>query len=56
MVFSHYDILLQSGWKITEIDDMDFLGYIDVLVWRVKKDIRPVTIDECPFLATGVRK
>ena len=47
---SHYDALLQNGWRMNDIDDMDFIGYLDVLLWRVKKDIKPIFIDECPML------
>lgn len=47
---SHYDALLQSGWRMNDIDDMDFIGYLDVLLWRATKDIKPAYIDECPFL------
>lgn len=41
-----------------DIDDMDFLGYIDVLSWRAQRDegeILPFT--ELPFLqpTAGVR-
>lgn len=36
---------------MNEIDDMDFLGYIDVLVWRARKDIKPALIDAVPFFA-----
>ena len=55
MVFTHYDSLLQAGWKMADIDDMDFMGYIDVLIWRARKDYKPAYIDEVPYfqLTTG---
>jgi hypothetical protein len=52
-MMTHYDALLLGGWKMNEIDDMDFLGYIDVLVWRAKRDnaVKIISIDECPLFS-----
>ena len=41
VVMSHYDALLQSGWRMNDIDDMDFIGYLDVLLWRARKILSP---------------
>lgn len=33
-----YTALLQAGWRMNEIDSMDFIGYLKVKVWEANRD------------------
>lgn len=46
---AHYDVLMQSGWKMNDLDQMDFLGYFDLLIWRAMQEYKPSYIDQCPM-------
>ena len=37
-VFTAYNSLLDAGWKMGEIDQMDMLGYWKVRAWKARKD------------------
>lgn len=32
-----YDALIENGWTMREIDEMDFIGYMKVRSWSVSK-------------------
>ncbi|MBQ8708347.1 MAG: hypothetical protein IJ523_09705 [Succinivibrionaceae bacterium] len=52
-----YLILLESGWRLQEIDEMDLIGYIRLQVWREKKKLegRHTTIDVAlPWMAPNI--
>jgi len=53
-----YHALLKAGWRMKDIDDMDFLGWMRVMAYnaaRKDKDARPGTIDELGGFQCGVR-
>ena len=46
-----YNSLLEGGWRMSEIDSMDMLGFLGVRAWNAckekkKKEPRRVFIDE----------
>ena len=46
-----YNSLLEGGWRMSEIDSMDMLGFLSVRAWNVgkaqkKKESRRAFIDE----------
>ena len=46
-----YNSLLEGGWRMSEIDSMDMLGFLSVRAWNArkekqKKEPRRVFIDE----------
>lgn len=41
-----YSTLLEQGWKMTEIDNMDIYHYLEVLAEKNKPKIKTVTIDQ----------
>jgi len=50
-IFSTYNRLLEAGWRMRDIDEMDMLGYLGIRAWsarREKKKKEPVRrhIDE----------
>ena len=45
-----YNSLLEGGWRMSEIDDMDMLGFLSIRAWNAqrekkKKEPRHTTID-----------
>ena len=40
-VLSTYNALLDAGWRMKEIDDMDMIGYMKVRLWKAKKNAKP---------------
>ena len=50
-ILSTYNSLLESGWRMKEIDEMDMLGFLHVRAWNAgreaeKKAPRARYIDE----------
>ncbi len=43
-----YVNLLESGWAMVQIDEMDLLGYIRLVAWKARKKQEPrlTTIDQ----------
>ena len=46
-----YNSLLEGGWRMSEIDDMDMLGFLSIRAWNAqrekkKKEPRRAYIDE----------
>lgn len=41
-----YSTLLEQGWKMTEIDNMDIYHYLEVLAEKNKPRVKTVTIDQ----------
>ena len=37
-ICSTYNSLLESGWHMKDIDDMDFLGFLKIRAWKANKD------------------
>ena len=35
---STYNALLENGWKMRDIDEMDMLGYLQVRAWQAKRE------------------
>lgn len=49
-IYSTYNSLLESGWRMQEIDGMDMLGFLRLRAWsakreKVKQQTRHTTID-----------
>ena len=46
-IFGVYDLLLDAGWRMQEIDGMDMLGYLTIRCWKLnkKEKPKPATID-----------
>jgi len=49
-IYSTYNSLLESGWRMQEIDDMDMLGFLKIRAWnahmeKIKREPRRTTID-----------
>ena len=49
-IYSTYNNLLEGGWRMREIDDMDLLGFLRIRAWnaknkREKQKPRRATID-----------
>lgn len=40
-VFSTYNALLDSGWRMNDIDEMDMVGYMRVRLWKAKQKAKP---------------
>ena len=36
-IYETYNTLLENGWKMGEIDEMDILGYLKVRAWKLQK-------------------
>ena len=36
-IYSTYNNLLEGGWRMREIDEMDLLGFLRVRAWNAKK-------------------
>lgn len=50
-IYSTYNSLLEGGWRMSEIDSMDMLGFLRVRAWNAsrekqKKTPRRAYIDE----------
>ena len=50
-IYSTYNSLLESGWRMREIDEMDILGFLRIRCWKArqeqkKKEPRRAFIDE----------
>ena len=50
-IYSTYNSLLESGWRMQEIDSMDMLGFLKIRAWnarreKTKKEPRHTTIDQ----------
>ncbi|MBE5799349.1 MAG: hypothetical protein E7321_05290 [Clostridiales bacterium] len=47
-IFSTYNALLDAGWRMHEIDQMDMIGYMKVRAWKARKEAepKPAYIDE----------
>ena len=46
-----YNSLLEGGWRMTEIDQMDMLGFLHIRAWnanrtKAKKEPKSAFIDE----------
>lgn len=43
-----YCNLLESGWAMVQIDEMDFIGYVRLVAWKARKKQEPkkTTIDQ----------
>lgn len=52
-----YHGLLSNGWRMNDIDDMDFLGWMRVMAYGARKEdgIKPGHIDDLAFFACGTR-
>ena len=37
-IYSTYNSLLESGWRMQEIDGMDMLGFLRIRAWNAKKE------------------
>ena len=49
-VYATYNALLENGWRMKDIDEMDMVGYIRLRAWNAvsekrKNEPRPNTID-----------
>ena len=38
-VYSTYNTLLKSGWRMREIDEMDMLGFLRLRAWDAQHEI-----------------
>ena len=50
-IYSTYNSLFEGGWRMTEIDQMDMLGFLKLRAWNAnrekkKKEPRRAFIDE----------
>lgn len=50
-IYSTYNSLLEGGWRMSEIDQMDMLGFLGIRAWNAKrgaakKEPRRAFIDE----------
>ncbi len=43
-----YCNLLESGWAMAQIDEMDFIAYVRLVAWKARKKQEPkkTTIDQ----------
>jgi hypothetical protein len=41
-----YLSLMEDGWTLFDIDEMDFFYYLDLLVYKANKGQKKVTIDQ----------
>ena len=37
-IYSTYNSLLESGWRMREIDEMDMLGFLRIRCWKAKRE------------------
>ena len=37
-IYSTYNSLLESGWRMREIDEMDMLGFLRIRSWKARQD------------------
>ena len=37
-IYSTYNALMENGWKMHEIDNMDILGYFKVRAWKAQHE------------------
>lgn len=37
-IYSTYNSLLESGWRMKEIDDMDMPGFLKVRAWNAQRE------------------
>ena len=37
-IYSTYNSLLESGWRMREIDEMDMLGFLRIRAWKARQD------------------
>ena len=37
-VYSTYNTLLKSGWRMREIDEMDMLGFLRLRAWDARRE------------------
>jgi hypothetical protein len=37
--------LIEQGWTIQDIDEMDFLYYMDILIYKAKQETKLTPID-----------
>ena len=37
-IMSTYNSLLEDGWRMKEIDEMDMLGFLRVRAWKANKE------------------
>lgn len=37
-IYSTYNSLLEGGWRMSEIDSMDMLGFLRVRAWSARKE------------------
>ena len=49
-VYATYNALLENGWRMKDIDEMDMVGYIRLRAWNANREKkknkpRPNTID-----------
>ena len=50
-IYSTYNSLLESGWRMRDIDEMDMLGFLRIRAWSAmqeqkKKEPKHAYIDE----------
>ncbi len=49
-IYSTYNAMLENGWRMKDIDEMDMVGYIRLRAWNARREKeknspRPNTID-----------
>ena len=37
-ILSTYNSLLEGGWRMKEIDEMDMLGFLKIRAWNAQKE------------------
>ena len=37
-IYSTYNSLLENGWKMSDIDEMDMLGYFRIRAWKAQHE------------------
>ena len=37
-IYSTYNSLLEGGWRMAEIDQMDMLGFLKIRAWNAKRE------------------
>lgn len=37
-MYQTYNQLLENGWHMKEIDEMDILGYLKIRAWKVQRE------------------
>lgn len=40
-ILQTYNALLDAGWRMNEIDEMDMIGYMKVRLWKAKREAAP---------------